>query len=238
MRIVNFLKIWWFFCYILFISLTSSVLYGQTVTPYCKPGDSNPASYECAFKRVEDSGGKDHEPPVGGGVGSMFFDIPKIIGLEKAGKRDGYRVYKIVGTQARDRHNNQHKKYIEIFNVVIMTEDEKTDGEVTLHEYRLAKQTFAQLRLWLGEGPNETLPDDPDIIISVDNEGDNDGEILTLKRLKHKRVGKKNRPNKFVRSSGNLRVVKWAITNSKGEKILNFGDENDDIYYFYVKFRH
>lgn len=230
-----------------FVFLISTQAHAQngaapTPTP-CSPAFTG--FYSCAYKYVKPVAASDHEPPVGGGAGSTFFDIPQqFIRLERTGKLPNYNsgkvsYHKYQMIQKDTPENPDVHPYEAISEVLVLTEEARSKGEISLFEYGLRRNQSARLKLWLSTD-NGTLSDEPDIIIL----GDEGGAILSRKKIKFKGTGKNYRKERYVRSKKNRkRVAKWQlfeVVQSEGKTIENaiagFGANGDDMYYFYVRF--
>lgn len=210
--------------------------------------------FVCVYKRIRGEGDTtNHEPPIGFGGGSAFFDIPCGIKLKRQSKKvDGYHKYKVEKVKENEpKCGFRHLKYTQIDSVLVMTEEERAKGEVGLSEYHLKEGRFkAELRVWLADRSNADTSGnaDPDIIIGAEEDKVNEkgeviegeGYILSLKRLSNKKRGKVYRNYRYHRSE-RLRVVKWQLYDpaepGKGT-IKDFSDSNDDLYYLYIEFGH
>lgn len=197
--------------------------------------------YKCSYKTIISGGvGSKHEPPIGAGGGSMFFDIPSdYLKLNENGKitvyGEKYRQYKIVKT------SNPDDVYQAISDVLVMTEEVAgaNRGEINLWSYNVNRDQNARLKLWLKKDEGNTHSVEPDIVIN----GRDGGSIISRKKIKHAKAGKNFREDRFVRSKKNLRrVIKWQMVSvdaQGGEHDLDgFGGANEDLYYFYIRFYH
>ncbi len=179
-------------------------------------------------------GDRNHEPPIGFGGGSAFFDMPAGLKLKKGEKNnEKYRLYNVTADPTVRIHED-HKTYTDIECVLVMTED-KGSGHISLKRYNLPENSKAELWVWLAKDSNVTFPASqlPDIKIR----GADDGIIRTKKGFDRKTLKKTYRKNRYLRSS-KLRVVKWELHYKDKEGMKSYSDENDDLYYFYVAFRH
>jgi hypothetical protein len=153
----------------------------------------------------------------------------------KKGEKDNekYRRYNLIA-DLTDKAHKDHKSYIDIECVLVMTED-KGEGHVSLKRYNLPENSSAELWVWLAEDSDVTFPASqlPDIKIK----GMDDSIIRTKKGFDRKTLRKTYRKNRYVRSS-KLRVVKWELHYIDSGMTKSYSGENDDLYYFYIAFRH
>jgi hypothetical protein len=263
MRQLNFLIIGQICCGLLFIVLIVAPAYAQGPAPTPTPVLCPPENEEtpdgnnvCAYKRIPlDTVGTEHEPPVGAGGCSTFFDIPTGLLLKRegkeiipAGKQKGtkYHRYNIIvdpeieeeKRYERQKRHEPHEPYTGIRDILVMTEERAGKGEIGLFLYNLALNSDAELKLWLAKESLEPEPErwlntEPDVIIR----GKDEGLILSKEKIDDESRGKKYRKYRYVRSAKKLRVVKWEIRYKDNGVVKTFSDQGDDLYYFYLKFR-
>lgn len=282
MRRLTFTHTWRLIFGLLFAAAVSISVQAQVSPITARCGDNDPP---CMYphKKVKDTSGATHEPPIGGGGGGgdkFHLDLPSGISLIRSGEDDdGYDAYNVITVdengkpqtneeceriykakvknkmgKAESNDNDCHKRYKKIFSVLIVTEEvsetplldpehskpSPQPGDVSLWEYRLAKDQKTRLKLWLGKtqcnAPCRDIDSDPDIVIT----GTDEGLIQSKRKLgSRKDSGKHERRNSFFHPSDKARVVKWQIVELKDNKeIVLFQDEGDDSYYFYISFDH
>jgi hypothetical protein len=170
----------------------------------------------------------DHEPPIGVGGGSFFFDVPHMsLHLPEIPTDLGtYQRYDFLNNA------NRPKNYTAIERVAIMTEDDSR-GHISfvIHSFEEAQQV--KLRLWLNN--RKAVPTgQPDIII----DGTNGGSISTKQHLTTRQdlPAKAMRGKRHIHPGSDFCVVKWQIVDRGGVQLGTA--EKDDLYYFYVSFHH
>ena len=196
---------------------------------------TNGSSNERQHNRLTPIGGlSNHEPPIGKGGGSSFFDIPNQIRLERSQRKvNGYWTYTFVPTDPVS-----HEDYTSIHKVLVICEAKSEDGNVLIEEFLPAPDDRAYLLLWIAHRPIEGDPGEPDFILT----GNNGGSILSRCALKWTEFDKLFRSDRFVGSDSDLRVVRWEIkeenSDSKQPGKTIWSREGDDLYYFWITFDH
>ena len=191
---------------------------------------ARPSRQTCS---LSDGGGEDHEPPIGTGVGSFFFDIPKVIALEENPTSSGgyfnYTIKKVT---------NVRQPYRAISSVQVITEEKGSRGRIITDIYKMNESQHAKLGIWLAEEFTATPTGQPNIII----DGDSGGAVRTDKKFTFKNIKKTLKNKRAIHSTGDLRPIKWEIVDERGNIITDgtnpFTAEGDDSYYFYISFFH
>lgn len=205
---------------------------------------------------------QDHEPPIGVGEGSTFFDLPNPITLSNpiSVVGDPYFTYRFLRASGA--------AYTRILKITVLTEggsdnpESQMRGGVSFCTYEFPETEASpglkvELRLWLEyvRFNNPSSVGDPDIVVSVGRiQGKTDGGSIRTKvflgnRLrseKQKRTYRHLHPSPQVAPIPDFRqsyrVHKWAITDERGNVVALNGKKleaaNDDMYYFYLTFDH
>ena len=179
-------------------------------------------------------GGDEHEPPIGVGVGSCFFDLPNEIKLDRPTGMDGYQKYNFASNQST------HTPYTAIAAIAVINERRQRSRGITFEAYRVNESQQAKLRLWLSNTKDEPTSSQPDIII----DGVSGGSISTKQSLNTTiMLPKSNRKTRHLHQNSDLCVVKWELVDRAGT-VLSKPDgtpcreSRDDLYYIYVSFYH
>lgn len=177
-------------------------------------------------------GGEDHEPPIGTGGSSFFFNLPDEISLENPTNSGGYFNYAIK------KEKNLLRTYTAIFSVHVLTEEKGSKGRIIFDVYKMDENQNAKLRLWLADEFTATPLAQPNVIV----DGNSGGVIRSDIRFMFKTLKKMRRKSRATHSNNDLRVIKWDLVDKDGNLISdgtnNFTAEGDDSYNFYIGFHH
>lgn len=190
-----------------------------------EPEQETPQGVEELSRSESDNSILSHfEPPIGGGGGSFFFDIPHEHIELREGNFDGnYFPY--------DFNCLAVSSYTAIDRVEVLTE--LADGEVSFKEHPTKEDQNLKLRLWLSEDKDSPEERDADIII----DGNNGGSILTKHKLELvSELSKNNRNSRYYYPYRKMSVVKWDLFHDLVGALESH--ESDDMYYFYIHFRY
>lgn len=176
--------------------------------------------------------GSNHEPPIGVGGCSFFFDVPSdFFTLSTPVAAGIYQKYDFI--------TRTDVVYTAISEVAIMTESRLPADGVSFAEFELASTQQVKLRIWLGTTREEPIDPDPDIII----DGVDGGSILSKIPLSPVSVSKNVRPTRHRHPDGQISAVKWELVDQNGTVLRRpngtpCSASRDDLYYFYVSFFH
>lgn len=163
-----------------------------------------------------------HEPPIGGGGGSFFFDLPDgTINLDAPTLSGGYQTYNLIDS------SNTRKDYSAIAKIAILTENHDADFSV----HNAAENENVKLKLWLSETKDSPGNAEPDVIIDGANGGSISTNILLEPAIK---TNKKVRNSRLYYPNRAMSVVKWHLEGNTYDE----SGEGDDMYYFYISFHH
>lgn len=176
--------------------------------------------------------GDEHEPPIGSGGCSFFFDIPDAFFSLGApitvGNFKKYNFMTLTGTI-----------YNAISDVAIMTENRIINQGISFVKFELAEEQEAKLRIWLSDSRDEPANPEPDVII----DGAGGGSIMIKALLNESDLRKINRRKRHSHPVSNLSAVKWELLDRNGTPLINPNGtpcraSRDDLYYFYISFHH
>lgn len=212
--------------------------------------DTNDKSLAFHHDPCSESGGTagtTDDPPVGGGSGSFYFDIPDIIKLRFDGMAEVYP------SKVRGKDPVRYFKYkIETTNEyssvgVLKVLTEKNNGDVSHRCFSMPKEMEAKIKIWLvSDKPEQDtkLDDFPDAIV----DGREKGQIYTRKELvETTHPYKKKRQKRWFYESSNrphLRIMKWQIvaqaSDANGHDSTQFVQQSadHDMFYLHIYFHH